>query len=1019
MILPSLMVGELTAEIGEARTHAFTEKSFFAGGSPFLKNFFNVEDHIKDLDKVFDKLDALGIKVRGDKMKLGVKELPFLGQIVGVDGIKPDPEKLKAIKELPVPSTVHQLRRFLGMASYYRKFVKNFSDVAAPLYLLTKKNAQNRRLSNRQIAFTDEEKRAFEMIKDLLTSEPIVLHFPDWGKDFIIHCDASDIGVGAVLYQKVGPDEKVVMYASKLLGADEIKYQSYQKEALAMVWAIELFSHYVRGVPFTVVTDCRALLYLQNNPLNSRVARWVLRLQEFDFKIIHKPGARHVVPDMLSRQPINDTKPYKEEELENLYNNTKPLGSIFEQELPETSILTARTRSKTVTFPELDKKESESKDIFSDGLDFKHQGTDLSKSDKSKSLKRKRGDVAIAISSTDSLDAGDVEEVSVETTQRGFFGAFPDIMSGDEEVWKKEQSNDLALEEINLLQKRGVEFAEQLSNKLLTRVTRASRRGRQREVDEIVETKRIYVPPTLRRFVLVTHHNLQMHGHQGGPRLKKMIGRSYYWPTLAKDAERHVASCLKCAKRKTVRLKGQGLIEPALANRPWEVVGIDLVGKCIESEKGNTWILTIVDHFTRYPIIVPLKDKSAETIAEAIYENLICEHGSPKKILSDRAKELIASSIRVLYDKWGVKLVTTGGYNPEANGACERFHRWLHSAITCTYDRKTRNWDDLLKPLQFAYRMSVNDVTGYSPYYLMHGREATLPLEACLQIDETSSEDYVKKFTEGLSKAFTIAREQQYKAYMNNYEGSRNREKPDFKKDDYVVMYRKTERESRLEIAGDEEHLPMKWRNSWVGPGKFIQEISNTEAQIELNGEKLYVHYNRLRKFKPWDDYFLISDTKEEKDSFLEEGARRKRAPRQRALEDIARDEPGVGDLIVMLFEPDPIFNADFGIGEILQVRNDPKDAYHIHWYGNTTMKKTGDFKPGYYDPKDNKIFFKKKQKNSIHIYDSVVTETKIKRKRLVHWGSDLLDKDKKLTAYTLEKMESAREAFKAKNGGA
>ena len=406
------------------------------------------------------------------------------------------------------------------------------------------------------------------MIKDLLTSEPIVLHFPDWGKDFIIHCDASDIGVGAVLYQKVGPDEKVVMYASKLLGADEIKYQSYQKEALAMVWAIELFSHYVRGVPFTVVTDCRALLYLQNNPLNSRVARWVLRLQEFDFKIIHKPGARHVVPDMLSRQPINDTKPYKEEELENLYNNTKPLGSIFEQELPETSILTVRTRSKTVTFPELDKKESESKEIFSDGLDFKHQESDLSKTDKSKSLKRKRGDVAIPISSTDSLDAGEVEEVNVETTQRGFFGAFPDIMSGDEEVWKKEQSNDLALEEINLLQKRGVEFAEQLSNKLLTRVTRASRRGRQREVDEIVETKRIYVPPTLRRFVLVTHHNLQMHGHQGGPRLKKMIGRSYYWPTLAKDAERHVASCLKCAKRKTVRLKGQGLIEPALANRP-------------------------------------------------------------------------------------------------------------------------------------------------------------------------------------------------------------------------------------------------------------------------------------------------------------------------------------------------------------------------------------------------------------------------------------------------------------------
>ena len=733
----------------------------------------DVEDHIKDLDKVFDRLDSLGIKVRGDKMKLGVKELPFLGQIVGIEGIKPDPEKLKAIKDLPVPSTVHQLRRFLGMASYYRKFVKNFSDVAAPLYLLTKKNAQNRRLSNRQIAFTTEETQAFEKIKDLLTSEPIVLHFPDWGKDFIIHCDASDIGVGAVLYQKVGLDEKVVMYASKLLSTDEIKYQSYQKEALAMVWAIELFSHYVKGVPFTVVTDCRALLYLQNNPLNSRVARWVLRLQEYDFKIIHKSGARHVVPDMLSRQPINDTKPYQEEELEKLYNNTKPYGSIFEENTYiESSVLTVRTRSKTVTFPDLDRKISDDKksDISFDGLDNKHSGEDESKSVSNKShKKRKRVENALEQKALD--EGADLipEKDNVETPTRGFFGAFPDVMSGDEDVWRKEQANDLSIEELNTLQKRGVEFATQTSNKLLTRVTRASRRGRQREVDEIVETRRIYVPPTLRRFVLVTHHNLQMHGHQGGPRLKKMIGRSYYWPTLAKDAERHVASCLKCAKRKTVRLKGQGLIEPALATRPWEVVGIDLVGKCIESEKGNNWILTIVDHFTRYPIMIPLPDKSAETIAQAIYENLICEHGSPKKILSDRAKELIANSIRVLYDKWGVKLVTTGGYNPEANGACERFHRWLHSAITCTYDRKTRNWDDLLKPLQFAYRMSVSDVTGYSPYYLMHGREATLPLEACLQIDEQPlTEGYVKKFTEGLAKAFTIAREQQYKAYMTN-----------------------------------------------------------------------------------------------------------------------------------------------------------------------------------------------------------------------------------------------------------
>ena len=964
----------------------------------------DVEDHIKDLDKVFDKLDALGIKVRGDKIKLGVKELPFLGQIVGVDGVKPDPAKLKAIKDLAVPSTVHQLRRFLGMASYYRKFIKNFSDEAAPLYNLTKKNAQNKRLSNRQIAFSTVETAAFEKLKDLLTSEPIVLHFPDWGKEFVLHCDASDIGIGAVLYQKVGSDEKVVMYASRLLNANEAKYQSYQKEALALVWAVELFSHYVKGVTFTIVTDCRALLFLQNNPLNSRVARWVLRLQEYDFKIIHKAGARHVVPDTLSRQPNENENPYEEEEIESLYDNTKPLGSIFEENMDQMGmVLGMSTRSKKVTF-------NESLEPIDESTITK---TNRKRKTPEPDLKEKEAD--LSFDTEPSLEQ-EMEEVE-ENVQRGFFGNLEDIMSSDKEVWQREQNSKIAMEEIDILKKRGVEFVCSEQSKLLSRLTRNTRRGKQREVDETVDVKRFYVPPSLRRYVLLTHHNFQMHGHQGGNRLKKMIGRKYYWPEMAKDAERHVASCLKCAKRKTVRLKGQGLIEPALANRPWEVVGIDLVGKCIESEKGNTWILTIVDHFSRYPIIVPLKDKSAETIAQALYENLICVHGSPKKILSDRAKELIASSIRVLYDKWGVRLATTGGYNPEANGACERFHRWLHSAITCTYDRKTRNWDDLLQPLQFAYRVSVNDVTGYSPYFLIHGREATLPLEACLSIDdELSEEGYVAKLTEGLSKAFSIAREQQFKAYMNNYAESRSREKPNFKKDDYVVVYRKTEKESRLEIAGDEQHLPTKWRNSWVGPGRFIQEVSNTEAQIELDGEKIYVHYNRLRKFRAWNDFFLISDEKEEKDSFLDEKSKKEKTPRSQAIEDIAREEPGVGDLVILMFEPDEIFKADYGIGEILKVNKNPKDAYHIQWYGNRTMSKEGEFKPGYYDPKDNKVFFQKKNTRNTHVYDNVVTETKIKRKELITWGFDLLDAKKHLTTKVKEQMEAAKTARKEKD---
>ena len=231
-----------------------------------------------------------------------------------------------------------------------------------------------------------------------------------------------------------------------------------------------------------------------------------------------------------------------------------------------------------------------------------------------------------------------------------------------------------------------------------------------------------------------------------------------------------------------------------------------------------------------------------------------------------------------------------------------------------------------------------------------------------------------------------------------------------------MVVYRKTESESRLEIAGDEQHLPTKWRNSWVGPGRFIQEVSNTEAQIELDGEKIYVHYNRLRKFRAWNDFFLISDEKEEKDSFLDEKSKNEKTPRSQVIEDIAREEPGVGDLVILMFEPDEIFKADYGIGEILKVNKNPKDAYHTQWYGNRTMSKEGEFKPGYYDPKDNKVFFQKKNTRNTHVYDNVVTETKIKRKELITWGFDLLDAKKHLTAKVKEKMEAAKIERKEKD---
>ena len=221
--------------------------------------------------------------------------------------------------------------------------------------------------------------------------------------------------------------------------------------------------------------------------------------------------------------------------------------------------------------------------------------------------------------------------------------------------------------------------------------------------------------------------------------------------------------------------------------------------------------------------MIALPDRKTETIAKALFEKVFCVYGAPKKILSDRGKELIAESIEKVYDTWGIKLATTGGYNPQANGACERFHRWLHAAMTTVYDRKTLDWDSYLEPLAFAYRTSVNDSTGFSPFYLMHGREAVLPLDAMLNLkkQEVLGGDYVEELSKNIRKAFDVTRQQQYAAYVENYERIQNRQKQDYKKGDLILVYKKSEKESRLEIAGIKKALPSKWKYRWVGPGCF------------------------------------------------------------------------------------------------------------------------------------------------------------------------------------------------------
>ena len=160
--------------------------------------------------------------------------------------------------------------------------------------------------------------------------------------------------------------------------------------------------------------------------------------------------------------------------------------------------------------------------------------------------------------------------------------------------------------------------------------------------------------------------------------------------------------------------------------------------------------------------------------------------------------------------------------------------------MTQLYDRKSPDWDECIPAALFAYRVSVNDATGYSPYLLMHGREATLPSDIIFDPEKSESADYesyVSTVAERLRKALDETRRAQYKSYLDNYDRAPARVKPDLKAGDLVLVWRKSTKEARLELAGDKRALPGKWVNPWTGPAKFLRELSNTSCEVVLNGK--------------------------------------------------------------------------------------------------------------------------------------------------------------------------------------
>lgn len=253
------------------------------------------ESHLPKVQAVLDSLWKEGFTINPEKCALGMEEVKYLGYIVGRGVVKPQVSKVEAIQSWPRPLTKKQVRAFLGMVGYYRRFVPNFATLAAPLTDLTKGR------KSVMVEWNADAEKAFLELKSALCQHPVLVA-PNFSKEFVVQTDASDVGLGAVLSQVINGEEHPVVFLSRKLTPAEKNYAIIERECLAIKWALESLRYYLLGRKFRLISDHAPLTWLrQGKGNNARVTRWFLALQEFKFVVEHRPGRLHQNADALSR----------------------------------------------------------------------------------------------------------------------------------------------------------------------------------------------------------------------------------------------------------------------------------------------------------------------------------------------------------------------------------------------------------------------------------------------------------------------------------------------------------------------------------------------------------------------------------------------------------------------------------------------------------------------------------------------------------------------------------------------